>query len=232
MSDHLEITEYEELMELVFAYTTAAQDFGLTHKMNNRFTSLSMNASFLKQALERQDYEKAKTKAAQVSESITNLVKFSQDLLSSDSLPRDTQEIEFHSYVEEVMRKLLNLPTFKGMEITQQFSTEPASFQANLTIIRIFLYTFLKNAKRYRTNEPIVLSTSLDVEKNQAIIKTEANQIMHEAGNEPVNTSLQFPSAGEIPMRYLARVIRNISNLHEIVHKSERPLNLELRIQL
>jgi len=82
--DLIDIEAYEELMELVFAYTATAHDFGFTHKMNNRFTSLSMNASFLKQALQNEDYDKAIAKASQVSESINNLVKFSQDLMNTD----------------------------------------------------------------------------------------------------------------------------------------------------
>ena len=80
-AEPFDIQAYEEMMELVFAYTAAAHDFGFTHKMNNRFTALSMNASFLKQALSNADYEKATAKATLVSDSINNLVKFSQDLI-------------------------------------------------------------------------------------------------------------------------------------------------------
>ncbi|MBT4420307.1 MAG: hypothetical protein HOC81_08860 [Candidatus Marinimicrobia bacterium] len=71
-AEPFDIQAYEEMMELVFAYTAAAHDFGFTHKMNNRFTALSMNASFLKQALSNADYEKATAKATLVSDSINN----------------------------------------------------------------------------------------------------------------------------------------------------------------
>ena len=44
--------------------------------------------------------------------------------------------------------------------------------------------------------------------------------------------ALNFPSAGAIPMRYFARVIKNHSNQFELAHHPETPLTLALSIQI
>lgn len=231
-SDQMDIQEFDELMELVFAYTAAAHDFGFTHKMNNRFTALSMNASFLKKALENKDYDKATTKAAQVSESITNLVKFSQDLMSTDLIPSETKHLEFPRMISAAMGKLLNLHPFKGINLRQDLLPDPFSTEANPGIIWIFLYTYLKNAKRYEIEGPILLSTAFEAENNQYLIKTDVQKILKAPEQGSEESALVFPSAGEIPLRYLARVIRNVSSKFELIHQPERPLSLELRITL
>ncbi len=231
-SGQFDIDAYEELMELVFAYTAAAQDFGFTHKMNNRFTSLSMNASFLKQALENKDYDKATAKAAQVSESINSLVKFSQNLMNTDLIPAESQELTFPTMISDTVGKLLRLPTFNGIELQQDLATGVINTQANPRIIWIFLYAYLKHTKRYTIEGPVFISTSLDKENMQYIIKTNVNQILTAPPMGTEEDSLTFPSAGEVPLRYLARVIRNVSNRIELIHHTERPLSLELKIKL
>ncbi|MBT3254223.1 MAG: hypothetical protein HN995_09300 [Candidatus Marinimicrobia bacterium] len=230
--DQIDLEAYEELMELVFAYTATAHDFGFTHKMNNRFTSLSMNASFLKQALENKNYEKAIAKATQVSESINNLVKFSQDLMSTNLIKAENQLLEVPSMISDVMGKLLKLPTFTGLEVKQDLSPELINTTSNPGVIWIFLYTFLKHAKRYEIKGPILISTIYDKEQNQYIIKTDVNQIVKISGAKSGESGLVFPSAGEMPFRYLARVIRNVSTKFELIHRAERPLSLELKLNL
>jgi len=231
-SDQLDIEAYEDLMELVFAYSAAAHDFGFTHKMNNRFTSLSMNASFLKQALENQDYDKAASKAAQVSESIKGLVNFSQNLMNTDLIPRETETLEFPGMISDTLGKLLRLSTFSDIKLNQDLDAAELQTKANPKIVWIFLFAFLKHAKRYTTDGPIQLITVFDVEHNQYIIKTDVNQILNGPAVESEVSSLAFPSAGEMPMRYLARVIRNVSSKFELIHHAERPLSLELKINL
>ncbi|MBC8191942.1 MAG: hypothetical protein H8E18_06155 [FCB group bacterium] len=230
--DQIDIEAYEDLMELVFAYTATAHDFGFTHKMNNRFTSLSMNASFLKQALESNDYEKALAKATQVSESISNLVKFSQDLMNTDLIISESQQLEFPSMLSNVVGKLLRLPTFGGIEISQDLSSEVINTSSNPGVIWIFLYTYLKHAKRYEINGPILLSAAFDKEQEKYIIKTDVSQILKAPGKNLKESGLAFPSAGEVPFRYLARVIRNVSTKFELIHRAERPLSLELKLSL
>ena len=230
--DLIDIEAYEELMEFVFAYTATAHDFGFTHKMNNRFTSLSMNASFLKQALQNEDYDKAIAKASQVSESINNLVKFSQDLMNTDLIHAERQQLEFPSMISDVAETLLKLPTFKGIEIKQDLSTKRISTTTNPGVIWIFLYTYLKHTKRHEINGPILLSTAFDKEQDQYIIKTDVNQVLKAPGSKPKESGLAFPSAGEMPFRYLARVIRNVSTKIEMIHRAERSLSLELRLDL
>ncbi|NQT63158.1 MAG: hypothetical protein HQ556_09405 [Candidatus Marinimicrobia bacterium] len=230
--DQIDIKAYEELMELVFAYTATAHDFGFTHKMNNRFTSLSMNASFLKQALENKDYEKAMAKATQVSESINNLVKFSQDLMSTDLIIAETQQLEFPNMISNVVGRLLKLPTFVGIEINQDLALEVIKTTSNPGVIWIVLYTLLKHAKRYEINGPILLSTAFDKEQDKYIIKTDVSQILKAPATNLKESGLAFPSAGEMPFRYLARVIRNVSTNFELIHRVERPLSLELKLSL
>ncbi|MCF7826771.1 MAG: hypothetical protein K9N29_08980 [Candidatus Marinimicrobia bacterium] len=231
-SDQFDIQGWEELMELVFAYTAAAHNFGFTHKMNNRFTALSMNASFLKQALAQHDYDKAAAKAVQVSDSINNLVKFSQDLMSTDLIPTENQQIEFPTMITAILGKLLMLPTFNGVELEQNLSTEVLQTTANPGIVWIFLYTFLKHARRYSIKGPLLLSTTFNQQQNQYIIKTDVDQILQSPSLEPEDAALAFPSLGEMPVRYLARVIRNVSSQFELIHRADRPLTLELRINL
>ena len=231
-SDQLDVQEFHELMELVFAYSAAAHDFGFTHKMNNRFTALSMNASFLKQALENQDYDKAAVKASQVSESISNLVKFSQELMSTDLIPSKTQPVEFPGMISDTIGKLLKLPPFKDINLKQDILPDSYNTEANPGIIWMFLYAFLKTAKRYEIEGPIMLSTAIEEAGQQYIIKTDVKQILKTPRQESEDSALVFPSAGEVPLRYLARVIRNVSTQCELTHQADRPLSLELRINL
>jgi len=231
-SKPMDVQEFSELMELVFAYSAAAHDFGFTHKMNNRFTALSMNASFLQKALQDKDYEKATAKSAQVSESIANLVKFSQNLLSVDQIPLETHQLEFPKMISDAVDKLLELPTFKGMILKRHIGADPIVTVANSGIIWIFLYAYLKNAKSYEIEGPILLSSELDKGNNQYIIKADVKRIVSAPDPVAENSALSFPSAGEIPLRYLARVIRSVSSKCEMIHQTDRPLTLELRINL
>ncbi len=231
-ADSFDIQAYEDLMELVFSYSAAARDFGFTHKLSNRFTALSMNATFLKQALAHQDYDKAGAKALQISESINNLVKFSQDLMSTDQVAVESQELEFPTMIAETLGHLLGLPTFRTTELEQHLSTEAIRTRINPGIIWIFLYTYLKNAKRYKIQGPIHLSSTIDKERGQYIIKTDVDQILSAPDEGTEESDLAFPSAGEIPIRYLARVIHNVSTRVELIHRVDRPLSVELMINL
>jgi len=231
-SDQFDIQGLEALMELVFTYTAASHNFGFTHKMNNRFTALSMNASFLKQALAQKDYDKAAAKAIQVSDSINNLVKFSQDLMSTDLISTENQKIEFPAMITATLGKLLRLPSFSEIELEQHLSSEVLHTTANPGIIWIFLYAFLKHARRYRIKGPILLSTSFNQEQNQYIINTDVSQILKSPDMNAEDSALAFPSLGEMPLRYLARVIRNVSSRFELIHRADQPLTLELRVNL
>lgn len=232
VSEPMDLHEFSDLMELVFAYSAAAHDFGFTHKMNNRFTALSMNASFLQKALQNQDYEKAAIKADQVSESIANLVKFSQNLMSVDNIPLDNQQLEFPGVITNTIDKLIGLPPFKAMKLNQNLLSEPFRTSANPGIIWIFLYAYLKNATGYEIQGPIQISSSLDVENNQYILKMDVTHILNAPKQTSEGDSLSFPSAGEMPLRYLARVIRSVSDKFELIHQADRPLTIELRINL
>jgi hypothetical protein len=231
-SKEIDFQAFHELMELVFAYTSAAHDFGFTHKMNNRFTALSMNASFLRQALENGQYEKASAKATQVSESISNLVQFSQDLMSTDLIPSEAQELVFPGMISNTIDKLLFLPPFKKMELDLDLCRELASTKVNAGIIWIVLFAYFKNTLRYEIDGPIQLSTAIDKIKNQYLIRARVKHILQAPGPVPDISALIFPSAGEIPLRYLARVIRNVSDKFELILQTDRPLNIELRIDL
>ncbi len=230
--DHLDIEGYEELMELVFAYTATAHDFGFTHKMNNRFTSLSMNASFLKQALENKDYEKALARATQVSDSISNLVKYSQELMSTDLINSNSKQFEFPGIISTVVEKLIKLPTFANIEIELDLFPEVVKTTSNPGIIWVFLYAFFKHVKRYKVDGPVSLRTSYDDKNNKYIIQTDVKEILKVPGDTHKGSSIAIPSAGEVPFRYLARVIRNVSTKFELIHRTERPLTLELKLTL
>mgnify|MGYP006883077726 CR=1 FL=1 len=230
--DNMDVQEFDDLMELVFAYTAAAHDFGFTHKMNNRFTALSMNASFLMKALANKDYDKATLKAAQVSESISTLVKYSQNLMNTEIIPSGSQLLEFPQMITQTIGKLLNLPPFKDIDVKQDFYTDALSTDANPGIIWIVLYAYFKNAKRYDIEGPIHLTTTLDKESNQYSIKTDVKRILKSPAPGPEESALVFPSAGEMPLRYLGRVIRNVSPQFELLHQTDRPLNIELKITL
>lgn len=228
----LDLEEYEALMELVFAYTSAAQDFGFTHKINNRLTSLSMNASFLKTAIEKNDIEKAELKVNQVVESIKNLVDFSQSLMSTDLDRSTTEELDLSEFISETTEALLSLPTFSRIELKQALTETSTSTQVNPKIIQIILYAYFKHIKRITVDGPVVLSSSIDSDQSIYILKADINKILKAPVSDDSKSSLTFPSAGEIPLRYLARVIRNISGNVELVYREERPLHLELRIEM
>lgn len=231
-SNNLDFRDYDELVERVFTYTLAAHDFGFTHKMNNRFTSISMNLSFLKQALARGDYDKARSKTVQISDSIDKLIKFAQNLGKSDLMVGDAQEIEFPSILSGTVRTLLNLPTFRGINIKQVLDENMIRTHANSEVIQIFLFAYLKHAKRYKFEGPITLSSTWDNEHNQYIINTDVGKILSSPNPESDVTALDFPSLGEMPLRYLARVIRHVSDVFELNHRPDRPLSAELKLNV
>lgn len=228
----VDVASTEELMELVFLYTAAAHDFGFTHKMNNRFTALSMNASFLKQALERQDYDKAQKKADQVYESIQGLIEFSQELLSSDQLPQSKEELQLPDDLHDILATILALPSFEEFHVTTSFDPVNIRCKINSAVIRVFLYAFLKNIQQFQIQGPIIIGTAYDANAGIYTIKTDVEKIITIPTPKPEGSSLIFPSAGAIPMRYFARVIKNHSNQFDLVHHPEHPLTLEFSIQI
>jgi len=232
MPGSADVGSLEELMELVFLYTAAAHDFGFTHKMNNRFTALSMNASFLKQALERKDYEKAQKKADQVFESIQGLIEFSQELLSSDQLPQNKQELHFPEDLHKILDSLLALPGFGTISVNRTIDPNSLPCKVNSAVIKVFLYAFLKNVQQFHVEGSIQITTAYDVDAGLYTIKTDVESILSGPAPELDENALNFPSAGAIPMRYFARVIKNHSNQFELSHHPETPLTLALSIQI
>lgn len=152
--------------------------------------------------------------------------------MSTDLIALQSQELEFPTMIADTIGKLSNLPTFSGIEITQNLANEVIHIHANSGIIWIFLYAYLKNAERYEIEGPIFLSTELDPDQGLYIIKTDVSKILSAPEAEPDEAALAFPSLGEMPLRYLARVIRNVSSRFEMIHRAERPLSLELKIKL
>lgn len=231
-SSPMSIAEYEEFMELVFAYTAAAHDFGFAHKMNNRFTALSMNATFLLQALSKEDLEKANAKAAQVAESITNLVSFSQQLVTADWVPSESAEHELNELVEDSLNRVLGLPTFEGLGVTLDIDTAPIQTALNPAVPGIFFYSYLKHCKRHEYSGNVQIKTAFDAETRMYSIVSSVGEIKSAPPSQPESAALAFPSAGEMPLRYLARVIRNVSPQFELITHEDRPLDLELEIRV
>lgn len=226
-----DIQAYEALMDLVFSYSSAAHDFGFAHKMNNRFTALSMNASFLKQALAKGDVVKATVKAEKVIESINNLVTYSQELMNTDQVPVQINEVELNSWLDALLISFLRLPPFKELKIDWQPSEDVVETNVDTGIITVFLFAFLKQVRRFESDKPILITAGIDPDSGQYLITTRAQEIRRLEG-DPGEVGILFPSPGEMPLRYLARVIRNVSRTMELIHREDRPLDLELRITI
>jgi len=150
------------------------------HELNNYLTLILNNAELLPISLRKSDFERAKSNARAILNSVTTMKRFTDGLMDFSSL--ETQKVDYNlkNLIDDLLFSMKPQKQFSEIKFVANFDPNLPKLKLDVGQIQQVLLNLIKNAadaikRKKEKNGRIAISTSYNRYKNKAEIKIEDN---------------------------------------------------------
>jgi len=162
----------DETIQLEKMATRGEMSAEIGHELNNFLGVIAGNLSLLDHQLKKENYQELDKYVQAIDENISNIKKFTSNLMDLTPISSKHETIEFDKLIREVIDYLRPQKRFRDVTITLEPITESIPFEADLVHIQQILYNLFNNAAdATAASEKREIAVSVVVDEDTASFK-------------------------------------------------------------